>query len=103
MHRVYVKFPISESISHPASHTWVANRPGSLLVMPVGDVAQHAIANLCFFTQNGYCIYDDVKRQRIPGPDQFPDIVDAANPLPMTFPNQYPPTDATPRWLPATS
>src|SRR5256886_10859913 len=30
-------------------NTWVANRPGSLLVMPTGDVAQHAIANLCFF------------------------------------------------------
>jgi hypothetical protein len=66
-------------------NTWVANRPGSLLVIPVGDVAQHAIANLCFFTQNGYCIYDDVNRQRIPGLEAFADIVDVDNPLPMTF------------------
>ncbi len=26
----------------------------------MGDVAQHAITNLCFFTQNGYSIYDDI-------------------------------------------
>ena len=90
--RVYI--PPSEPYME-GHNTWVANRPGSLLVMPVGDVAQHAIANLCFFTQNGYCIYDDVKRQRIPGLEQFADIVDAANPLPMTFLDQYSLTECT--------
>jgi hypothetical protein len=40
-------------------NTWVANRPGSLLVFPVGDLAQHALLNLCFYVQNGYCIYYD--------------------------------------------
>ena len=35
-------------------NTWIANAPGSLLVIPVADIAQHTIANLCFFTQNGY-------------------------------------------------
>jgi hypothetical protein len=43
--RVYIpaKEPYMEG-----HNTWVANRPGSLLVIPTGDVAQHAIANLCF-------------------------------------------------------
>ena len=76
-------------------NTWVANRPGSLLVIPVGDVAQHAIANLCFFAQNGYAIYDDVNRQRIPGLEKFADIVDVENPLPLTFLEQYSLTECT--------
>ena len=37
-------------------NTWVVNEPGSLLAIPVADIAQHHIANLCFFTQNGYCV-----------------------------------------------
>ncbi len=76
-------------------NTWVANRPGSLLVIPVGDVAQHALANLCFFAQNGYCIYDDVNRRRIPGLEKFADIVDVENPLPLTFLDQYSHTECT--------
>ena len=76
-------------------NSWVANRPGSLLLIPVGDVAQHAIANLCFFAQNGYCIYDDVNRRPIPGLEPFADIVDVANPLPLTFLDQYSLTECT--------
>ncbi|HET9999255.1 MAG TPA: hypothetical protein VFQ36_00065 [Ktedonobacteraceae bacterium] len=76
-------------------NTWVANRPGSLLVIPVGDVAQHALANLCFFAQNGYCIYDDVNRRRIPGLEKFADMVDVENPLPLTFLDQYSHTECT--------
>lgn len=76
-------------------NTWVANRPGSLLLIPVGDVAQHAIANLCFFAQNGYCIYDDVNRRQIPGLGAFADLVDVANPLPLTFLDQYSLTEDT--------
>jgi hypothetical protein len=76
-------------------NTWVANRPGSLLIIPVGDVAQHTIANLCFYTQNGYCIYDDVNHCRIPGLEKFADIVDVENPLPLTFLDQYSHTECT--------
>src|SRR3954469_23640056 len=47
-------------------NTWIANHAGSLLVIPVADVAQHNIANLCFFVQNGYCIFDDVNGRPIP-------------------------------------
>ncbi len=48
-------------------NTWCVNVPGSLLVIPVADIAQHLLAILCFFTQNGYAIYDDVNRRQIPG------------------------------------
>ncbi|WP_069804111.1 hypothetical protein [Thermogemmatispora onikobensis] len=76
-------------------NTWVANRPGSLLVIPVGDVAQHTIANLCFYVQNGYCIYDDIHRRPIPGLERFADPVDVDNPLPLTFLDQYSLTECT--------
>ena len=58
-------------------------------------MAQHAIANLCFFAQNGFCIYDDVNRQPIPGLEPFAAIVDVANPLPLTFLDQYSLTECT--------
>jgi hypothetical protein len=76
-------------------NTWCANLPGSLLVIPVGDIAQHMIANLCFFVQNGYCIYDDVRGERIPGMEQFRDLVDVDNPMPLTFAEQYSLTECT--------
>lgn len=76
-------------------NTWVANRPGSLLLFPVGDVAQHTIANLCFYVQNGYSIYDDINHRRIPGIERFADIVDIENPYPLTFLDQYSLTECT--------
>jgi hypothetical protein len=76
-------------------NTWIANAPGSLLVIPVADIAQHTIANLCFFTQNGYSIYDDLHDRRIPGMAQFASIVDVDEPLPLTFLEQYSLTEAT--------
>ena len=36
-------------------NTWCVNVPGSLLAIPVGDLAQHALAGICFLVQNGYC------------------------------------------------
>jgi hypothetical protein len=35
-------------------NTWIANHKGSTLVIPVGDLAQHMLANICFYTQNGF-------------------------------------------------
>jgi hypothetical protein len=64
-------------------------------VFPVGDVAQHAIANLCLFAQNGYCIYDDVNNRQIPGLGRFGDLVDVDEPLPLTFLDQYSLTENT--------
>jgi hypothetical protein len=70
-------------------NTWCVNVPGSLLVIPVADVAQHTIAGLCFLLQNGYVVYDDVHDRRIPGIEQFGGLADLASPLPLTFVDQY--------------
>jgi hypothetical protein len=68
---------------------WVANRPGTLLVIPVADVAQHNIANLCYYLQNGYCVYDDVNNQRIDGLEKFRHLHDWENPLPLSYVERY--------------
>jgi hypothetical protein len=34
-------------------NTWIANHKGSTLIIPVGDLAQHMLAVICFYTQNG--------------------------------------------------
>ncbi len=76
-------------------NTWVVNAPGSLLVIPVADVAQHNIANLAFFAQNGYSVYDDVNGRRIPGMERFAGLVAVDDPVPLTFVEQYSLTEAT--------
>ncbi|MGD0303308.1 MAG: hypothetical protein ABSC71_00605 [Candidatus Acidiferrales bacterium] len=70
-------------------NTWVANAPGSLLVFPIGDLAQHTLLNIAFYVANGFCIYDDIHRTRIPGIERFWDLVDIENPYPLTFLDQY--------------
>jgi hypothetical protein len=70
-------------------NTWCVNVPGSLLVIPVADVAQHAIAGLCFIVQNGLCIYDDVGKTAIPGIQEFRALVNIDEPMPLTFFEQY--------------
>jgi hypothetical protein len=76
-------------------NTWCVNVPGSLLVIPVADIAQHMLAILCFFTQNGYAIFDDVNGHEIPGIERFRDRVDIDAPFPLTFTEQYALTEAT--------
>jgi hypothetical protein len=76
-------------------NTWCANVPGSLLVIPVADIAQHLIAILCFFVQNGYAIYDDVNDRKIAGLEEFSGLVDVEEPFPLTFSEQYALTEAT--------
>jgi hypothetical protein len=66
-------------------NTWVVNRPGSLLVIPVGDLAQHLIAGLCYYLQNGSCIYDDLHQEQIPGIGRFKHLCDVDRPLPLSF------------------
>ena len=75
-------------------NTWCANRPGSTLIIPVADLAQHMIAGLCFIAQNGYCIYNDVDDERIPGIDAFDDLVKLDEPYPLTYFEQYMLTEA---------
>ena len=76
-------------------NTWCANVPGSLLVIPVADIAQMVLNILCFFAQNGYCVYDDVNDVQIPGIEEFSDLVDVKEPFPLTFAEQYALTEAT--------
>jgi hypothetical protein len=70
-------------------NTWVVNHPGSLLVIPVGDLAQHVLLNLCYMLQNGMVLYDDINKRAIPGIEQFSDIVDTAKTWPITFVEQW--------------
>jgi hypothetical protein len=65
-------------------NSWIANHEGSTLIIPVGDLAQHMLANICFDTQNGYPLYDDIARKQIPGIEEFSSIVDVNKALPLT-------------------
>jgi len=76
-------------------NTWCVNRPGSTMVIPVTDVAQHMLLALCFLVQNGFCIFDDIKGQNIPGLERFKDLVDVEHPYPLSFIEQYCLTEAT--------
>jgi hypothetical protein len=72
-----------------AHNTWVFNKPGTLLVIPVGDLSQHVLLNLCYMLQNGLVLYDDVNKCSIPGIEQYKDIVDVENVWPITFVEQW--------------
>ena len=76
-------------------NTWIANHVGSMLVMPVGDLAQHMLANICFYTQNGFPIYDDIKKIPIPGIEKFNNMVHVNKTIPLTFMEQYSLTELT--------
>lgn len=71
-----------------AHNTWVVNRPGTLLVIPVGDLAQHVLLGLCYLLQNGQVMTDDLNGRAIPGIEKFSDIADTDDPLPLTFVEQ---------------
>jgi hypothetical protein len=70
-------------------NTWVVNQPGTLLVIPVGDLAQHLLLNLCYMLQNGLVLFDDINKRAIPGIEKFRDIVDVNNTWPLTFVEQW--------------
>ena len=67
---------------------WCANVPGSTLIIPVADLAQHSVLNLCYLVQNGACIFDDINGQPVPGIDKFKHIVDVENPYPLSYVDQ---------------
>jgi len=81
---------------HIESHNhWVVNRPGSLFIFPAADVALHNILNLCYYLQNGYCLYDDVHGEKIGGLEKFKHMYDPDNLLPLSFIERYSLTEAT--------
>jgi hypothetical protein len=83
-----IEFPREEPY-YEGHNTWCVNVPGSLLAIPVGDLAQHAIAGIMFLTQNGYCLGDDVNGRAIPGMEKFRGLVDVDDTFPLTFFDQY--------------
>lgn len=72
-----------------AHNTWVANRPGTLLVIPVGDLAQHVLLNICYMLQNGLILTDNINGRSIPGVEKFKNIVDVNNVWPLAFVEQW--------------
>jgi len=76
--------PITE-----AHNTWVFNKPATLLVIPVGDLAQHVLLNILYMLQNGLVLYDDINKRAVPGIEKFKGIVDVDNVWPITFVEQW--------------
>lgn len=72
-----------------AHNTWVVNYPGTLLIIPVGDLAQHVLLGLCYMLQNGLVLTDDINGRAIPGITRFRDIVDVDNTWPLSFMEQW--------------
>jgi hypothetical protein len=70
-------------------NTWVFNKPSTMLVLPVGDLSQHVLLNLCYMLQNGLVLHDDIHQNLIPGIEQFGDIVDVEKVWPITFVEQW--------------
>jgi hypothetical protein len=66
-------------------NTWVVNHPGTLLVIPVGDLAQHLLLELCYYLQNGVVFRDDIHDRTIPGIQKYRHLADVDKPLPLTF------------------
>jgi hypothetical protein len=79
----------SEAPYTEAHNTWVVNHPGTLLIIPVADLAQHVLLNLCYMLQNGLVLTDDIHRQAVPGIEKFKNLVDVNNTWPLTFVEQW--------------
>ena len=71
-----------------AHNTWVANKPGTLLVIPVADLAQHVLLAICYMLQNGMVLTDDINKRAIPGIENYKDKVDTSSTWPITFVDQ---------------
>jgi hypothetical protein len=55
------------------------------------------LATICYFTQNGYPIYDDIAEAKkpIPGTEKFGNLVDTDKPVPLTVLEQSSLADMT--------
>jgi hypothetical protein len=84
------RLKVSSEVPFTEAHnTWVFNKPSTLLVIPVGDLSQHVLLNLCYMLQNGLVLYDDINKRAIPGIGHFKDIVDVENVWNLTFVEQW--------------
>jgi hypothetical protein len=82
-----LRFPAEVPYTEP-HNTWVFNQPATLVVIPVGDLSQQVLLNLCYMLQNGLVLYDDIHKCSIPGIEKFGGMVDTANVWPVTFVEQ---------------
>jgi hypothetical protein len=74
---------------HVSPHNrWSFNRPGSLVILPVSDVAQYLLALLLNYIERGICMYDDIHGCAIPGIERFRGTVDVDNPAPLSVAEQ---------------
>lgn len=89
-----VRLDLAKS-SIEAHNKWIANKPGSLFVIPVADVSLHALLTLCYLLQNNMVITDDIHGNAVPGIEQYADIVDVNNVYPLTFMDQWALTEVT--------
>jgi hypothetical protein len=63
---------IPAAMPHMEGHnTRVANVPGSTLVWPIADVAQHILLLSLYLVQNGTALFDDVNGRPIPGLERY--------------------------------
>lgn len=80
------RLKIPAEIPHMEGHNiWSANVPGSTLIMPVADLAQHVILYLLYLVQNGTGIFDDVNGCPIPGLERYAHRLDLESAYPMTY------------------
>lgn len=87
---------IPAEMPHMEGHnTWCANVPGSTLVWPVADVAQHVILYLFYLVQNGTGIYDDVNGRPIPGLERYAHRLNLEAAWPMRLIEQTALTDVS--------
>ena len=87
---------IPAEMPHMEGHnTWCANVPGSTLVWPVADVAQHVILYLLYLVQNGTGIFDDVNGRPVPGLEAYAHRLNLDAAWPMTLIEQVALTDVS--------
>jgi hypothetical protein len=90
------RLEIPRTPQHMEMHNaWCANVPGSTLIIPVADLAQHMILVLCYAVQNGAGIHDDINGRTIPGIERFSHLVDIENPYPLSYLEQLGVTEVT--------
>jgi len=90
------RLEVPRAPQHMEMHNaWCANVPGSTLIIPVADLAQHMILVLAYVVQNGAVIYDDINGRSIPGIARFGHLVDTENPYPLSYMEQLGVTEVT--------
>ncbi len=81
---------VPPEVPHVEAHnTWVVNRPGTFLVIPVADLSLHLILAICYFLQNDSVLTDDINGCPIPGIEKFKSIVNLENTWPLSFVEQW--------------